>query len=409
MPRRATHRSDGDVVRFAVLSDVHAIGGHRHSDETYACRRTSSKVTRNPLAAIKQLIADHDLTAQAVLCPGDLTNRMETDGLKYAWEEVDEIARLLRADTVIATAGNHDVIRYEDLPSEADGTAWVAPLQSLDPVFPSRDRDQADEYFGEEFTIVEKEMWRVVALNSCARHDEEGEYSHGKIDEKTLTNMAAAIGADPKPINVLLCHHHPIEWNHLDRHDTSHMRGGEQLLRFLEQEHDAHWLFLHGHRHIPALGYAGETASQLVRFSAGSLGVYLEREGRRPARNQFYMLEFDISEIEELNLTNAGRFRAWNFNYNSGMTAADLDGDLPGQGGFGFRRSSEELADMCKETARSLGTNSVSWKQLCVADRRWLYVAPRDLQLLRRTLTTKHTAKIRPREGRQRIEAVSFR
>ncbi len=394
-------------IRFAVLSDVHAVSARTHKEESRARQQTESDPKRNPLAAVKRLIQDEGLRADAVLCPGDLTNRMEPAGLEYAWRQVDEIATLLGAQHVIATAGNHDVLRYEDLPANAEEMTWARDLQTLTPVFPSRETNQAAEYFGEDFTIIDETSWRVVALNSCARHDQRGQYAHGSVDDQTLDNMVTAVGTDQRPINILLCHHHPVVWTHLDRRDTSFMDGGEKLLRTLE-EHHSDWLFLHGHRHVPALGYAGETGSQTVRFSAGSLGVFLESEGRGHVRNQFYMLDFDVHQMQALGLTNAGRFRAWDFNYNSGMVEADPDEDLPGRGGFGFRRTSDELAALCERTATALGKRWVRWEELCEADARWLYVAPRDLQALRRTLSTKYRAKLTPREARHRITKVTL-
>ncbi|HEU5142263.1 MAG TPA: metallophosphoesterase [Solirubrobacterales bacterium] len=399
-------------VNFAVISDPHALGGDEHRHETAAWKQTSEDPTRNPFAAVRKLIdeskrADEPLTADAVLCPGDLAHRMSEAGLEYAWEELESIARLLGATQIIATAGNHDVIRKEDLPADAEAGAWVAPLRSLKPPFPTHFTEDCDAYFNDDFIIATDKRWRVVTLNSCAFHTEKDEHRHGKVDPGTVEHLRRRIADDRKDVNVLMCHHHPVEWTHLSQQDTSHMRGGDHLLRALEEVDPTGWLVLHGHRHTAALGYAGDSSSGPTRMSAGSLGISLPQEGRTDRRNQFYMLEFDLVEIAQLRLAGAGRFRAWDWNREAGMTPSSPTAALPGVGGFGFRRDAHTLARMCREHAESLGRRSVTMEELTRGDRRWAYVAPRDLLMLR-TVLERESSQVDPDDGGSHIERVSF-
>jgi predicted phosphodiesterase len=401
----------GSTVRFAIISDPHAVGDTTQRHDTYAYLRTATDPEANPFAAVRRLIersredGEEPLAADALLCPGDLTNRMDRRGLRYAWKELGEIAELLGTDRVVATAGNHDIAR---MPEGADDEAWVAALCELVPQFPCAEQDHRERYFTDDFMVVEGERWRVVTLNSCARHAEAGEARRGKIDQKTLWHLQQKIDRSRKEINILMCHHHPVEWTHLARKDTSYMDGGEQLLRELEADDPARWIVLHGHRHVPALGYSGETSSGPVRLSAGSLAVCLEEQGRGYATNQFYMLEFHLAEIARLDLVGAGRFRAWNWMPVQGMTVANQSSELPGRGGFGFRRDSHELARMCRERAAALSQRSVTWQELVEGDPRWSYVCPRDLSMMRRTLELQNVL-VEPRERGAEIESVSFR
>jgi 3',5'-cyclic AMP phosphodiesterase CpdA len=139
--------TEGSTVRFAIISDPHAVGDTTHRHDTYAYSRTATDPEANPFAAVRHLIersredGEEPLAADALLCPGDLTNRMDMCGLRYAWEELGEIARLLGTDRVVATAGNHDVVRFEHLPKGADDEAWVAALCGLMPQFPCAEQD----------------------------------------------------------------------------------------------------------------------------------------------------------------------------------------------------------------------------------------------------------------------------
>lgn len=401
-------------LRFAIISDPHAVTGSAHRHDTYARSETAEHPALNPFAAVRQLIQDSHqagdqeaLRADVLLCPGDLANRMNAGGLAYAWKELQTIAGLLGARRILATAGNHDVMRQENLPADADDYAWVAALRSLKPVFPSADDDESERYFVDDFMVAESELWRVIALNSCANYSEPHQAWHGKIEEKTLQHLRHEIDRSRKSVNILMCHHHPVQWTHMTSDDTSHMQGGDRLLRALEKDDPARWIVLHGHRHVPAIGYAGETSSGPVRLSAGSLGVCLQQEGRGNVANQFYMLEFDLAEIAKLGLVGAGRFRTWEWEWERGMIPAEQSSELPGTGGFGFRRHARELAHMCRERARELSQRSVTWQELLQGDPRWAYVAPGDLCMLRRALELDDVL-VEPVAAGANIERISF-
>lgn len=399
-------------LRFAVLSDPHAVSGSTYRHETWAQEKTRHDPRRNPFAAIKEMIRKSEvdgelLRADALLCPGDLTNRVDAKGLEYAWEELLEIGSMLGVERTIATTGNHDVIRGEDLPEDADDDAWVAALLALKPVYPTEDSAESEVYFADDYTVVTADRWRVVAVNSCARHATKNEFRHGKIDEKTLQELEAVIPGDRKDVNILLCHHHPVPWAHMAADDTGHMRGGDKLLSLLETRDPSRWVFLHGHRHVPALGYTGQSSSGAVRFSAGSLARSLTQEERSHVRNQFYVLEFDTEELAALELTMGGRFRSWDWNYSVGMQPANEGYGLPPEGGFGFRRDAHDLAARAKQRADDLGQRSVTWPELEGGDRRWRYVAPTDRETLRTALEAGQ-ANVEPADGGSVIKKVGF-
>jgi hypothetical protein len=396
-------------ISIAVASDIHASAALTHKDQTYATTAARDSSQFNALAALRDLVErDDTVRADYLLCPGDLTNRIDVPGMRYAWESLTEIAELLAARRVIATTGNHDVIRGEDLPADADERAWVQALRELDPPFPDPGGDGSDMFFAVDFTVIREPLVQVVVLNSCARHGAKGEYTHGSISDKTRYDIEAILGDTSRPLNIVLCHHHPIRWRHLAPNDTSEMTGGDQLLAMLEGRPDAsEWLVLHGHRHVPALGYHGESTSGPVRFSAGSLAVNLHAEARGHARNQFYIFDFDLDELDRLELQGGGRFRAWDFNFGVGMAPASDGSDLPSHGGFGFRRTRHELAKLAYG-ARPDGLRKVTWAQLVAAEPGWEYVAPSDIRQLRRLLLAKGHSVTPDDLNAPTIQSISF-
>ena len=400
-------------MRFAVISDPHAVVGPEHRHDTYARKETAEEPALNPFAALRKMIEDshkgdgEPLRADALLCPGDLANKMCVKGLAYAWKEIVEIGKLLAVERIVATAGNHDVLRHEDMEEGMSSEEWIAALRGLTPRFPSCEADESDHYFRDDFMVAEGERWRVIALNSCATYAEANQSRFGKIEQKTLQHLGLKVAKERKDINVLMCHHHPLQWSHLRFEDTSYMRGGDRLIQSLEHDDPGRWIVLHGHRHVPAIGYSGDSISGPVRISAGSLAVCLPKEARADIRNQFYMLEFDLQETERLELVGAGHVRAWDWALEGGIIPAEQSAELPGRGGFGFRRDAHALVRMCRERASALGARSVTWQELLDGDERWAYVAPRDLRMLRRALEL-DGALVEPPSGEAHIERVSF-
>lgn len=383
------------MVRMAVISDVHAVSKINQREISYARKFKRGDGRYNALDAAKELFSSPDLEADVLLCPGDLadsTGGNDPEGMAYAWGELQALAQKLGGATLIATAGNHDIVRWMADPADEKDGGKNTPLdfdvsiqlKDLDPPFPTTDAEAADVYFVDDFLVVTSEHWRVVSLNSCAEANVDP--MRGSVRSSTIENIAAVLEQDDAPpVNVFMCHHHPVEWTHLAPRDTSHMQLGEQLLRMLDQRDTSRWVFVHGHRHQPTVGYAGESTSGPVRFSAGSISCVPWMD-TGPVRNQLYMLEFDIDELEALSLPGAGRFISWDWRYQRGMRPAAAKSGLPHQGGFGFRRDGFELAATCVELGGAAGTPLLHWDDLIAADARWKYVAPLDLHAMQREL-----------------------
>ena len=369
-----------------VVSDLHAVSEPGRQHDSGVRKFDTGDPASNALDAVRATVTHNDLNADVLLCPGDLVDA-NADGpdipaLGWAWQQLVEIADLLGAK-LIATAGNHDIKRADHAQPAPPDYEPSAYLKTLGPPFPARDDRTAGEYFERDFAIVDGPRWRVVSLNTCAEHGIDHE--RGSVRVETIDALQRALDDLPAaPVNILLCHHHPVQWTHLNRSDRDHMRLGEHLLRMLDTRARGRWLVVHGHRHIPTIGYVGESSSGPVRFSAGSVGCALLPDIGTAARNQFYMLTFDVDELVELDLVGAGRFQAWDWLPTVGprpATQPQLSG-LPHHGGFGFRRDGHELASLCRRLANERMTDRLRWSELVDRHPRWRYVAPVDLSAM---------------------------
>ncbi|HEX6572963.1 MAG TPA: metallophosphoesterase [Steroidobacteraceae bacterium] len=362
-----------------VVSDPHAISNPERYHASSARNFGSGDPHEDAFVAVADVVRKDALKAEVLLCPGDLADGNDqgpdVPGMTWAWDRLQDLGAALGA-RVVATAGNHDI--YRAPPGQTGEPARF--LRDLRPPFPTADADESEAYFADDFVVVRERDWQVVTLNTCAEHDIDHE--RGSVRYETVERIASVIQGSGTAVNVLQCHHHPVQWTHLNRSDRDHMRLGERLLNMLDLHDAGRWIIVHGHRHIPAVGYVGESTSGPVRFSAGSVSCALLPDIGIAARNQFYMLEFDIRDIASLDLPGGGRFVAWDWIPTLGVRKPTTRWALPHRGGFGYRRTGHELARRCQEIADHTGHGWLAWSQLIAAEPRMAYVAPVDLRAM---------------------------
>jgi 3',5'-cyclic AMP phosphodiesterase CpdA len=364
---------------MAVLSDPHARPGKSKTTlETTWVQTEDDDPGNNPLAALAKLIDESDsLSADVLLCPGDLCDQAEWGALEYVWERLADLASRLGAEVVIATAGNHDI--------DSQGRhkpAWIAEgLRELDPPFPMGEAAAAANYWDERVSIVKGDAWRVVTLNSTLMRelDEAArEHDHGEISKDTLELLKSQLQGPCETVNVLMCHHHPLPSTNLNPSDRSQMDKGDQLVRLLD-DLDGPWFVVHGHKHEPDLEYLGGTANAPVRLASGSVGAMLRGKYGTHVRNQFHVVEFPVDRCEEIHLMLGGYVRSWTWRGMTGWEPA-LEGDgLPAVAGFGHKRDGRSLAREIFSRAQQNHLSSIERPALLVQEPKLEFMLPKDL------------------------------
>jgi predicted phosphodiesterase len=220
-------------------------------------------------------------------------------------------------------------------------------------------------------------------LNSCAYHGgEEVEKDRGAVPPSTVERLAKEIASlEPKCVSVLLCHHHPHQHQELGLGAEDVMRNGQVLLDMLGEDAAARWIVVHGHKHHPKVSYASGGATSPVVFSAGSLSANLYLELQTEARNQFYILEFDVEAVLRSGLV--GIVRAWNWFAGAGWKIARGEGGIASGSGFGCRLDPRMVAKMISETAT---TSPIKWSRLAESLTDLSYVLPSDLDKINKSL-----------------------
>ena len=383
-----------DSLSVAVISDIHAYQGLTPDQAPSHCCVTENDATKNPLVSLRDFISAEKLTANLLMCPGDLGDKAHPVAIQHVWRELHCIRDLLKATMLIPTAGNHDVdSRHVYNHFDAKGL-----LQSLEPSFPFADERLNDQYWSRHFVILRGPTYRILVLNSSAFHGEgridttsKHEYEQGRISEYTLNRIRKELQSGQRvPINICLCHHHLHPHSELRLGESDLMMGGQALLQLLENS--GRWLVIHGHKHHPKLQNAAGSASSPIVFAAGSLAAVFHGELQTAARNQFYVLEFPNKHYDQFGFV--GRFRSWDWLSGHGWIPAKSN--LPANGGFGWRG---DLGKLSREIAGEVRRRAIQWPDLVSKIKSLAYLSPVDLEQLVKLLRDDRNLIVQPEDA----------
>jgi len=384
------------IVRIAVLSDLHAFTSEagKGPPSFYDVAMVSANPLLHPISALRELIRRENLTADMVLCAGDMSDKAGPSGVIQAWKDLHDISAQLKAPFVTSTCGNHDLdSRYQASNHDAKGV-----LMNLIPPFPVANDAKRNQFWAKNYLIEEGNNYRIVVLNSCAFHgsgkDPQKELEHGRISPNTIEWLKQDLqNQTPKSVNILLCHHHPKLHPEIDYEDYEVMVGGEQLLYLLGNAAFGSWIVIHGHKHHPKIEYAAGGGNAPLVFSAGSLAAHLYPElATRGIKNQFYLINVHLDQIANLGL--AGTVLAWDWYSGTGWRPSDgtySEHGIPRASGFGARPVTVSLA---REVSNVVSGKVTAWQDLVNAIPALPYLLPRDIFELCRELRNNHSLRV---------------
>lgn len=97
------------MIKVAIASDIHAFGASTEGTGFVSAKSDQQQPHRNALLSLIEFVKKSKLRADYLLCPGDLGEKADVEGIAYAWRSLDELAKALGGAQLIATTGNHDV------------------------------------------------------------------------------------------------------------------------------------------------------------------------------------------------------------------------------------------------------------------------------------------------------------
>lgn len=384
-------------LKIAFVTDIHAHSADPDDPKRPSYISTSSpknNPAQNPLAGLQHLIREQKLSADLLICGGDIGDKADPQAQVFIWSELVSLKDSLEAEHLLAATGNHDVdSRFCSSAFDPKGT-----LQSLVPAYPGLTEDLCDRYWSRNFIVLCGEDYRILLLNSAAYHgfgnDKEKEFEQGRVSRSTVDRIKAELeSTENKPINIMVCHHHPLRNDDIPVGDYSEMHGGDLLINLLGCGDFGDWVVLHGHKHYPRIWYSG-SASMPVIFSGGSLSARLYSDLATRVRNQFYIVEFPIEDISSSRSGVLGTVSAWDWSFGNGWQHAKRDSGIPHRAGFGCRLHPDTIAH---DIATHLGASPspvLQWKEIEEAIPHVKFVPPKELSITINKLKSNHSVHV---------------
>ena len=386
--------------KIAVISDLHveALDAPEGKD-SWLTTSTPDDPYVNPFTALDDLIEEENLSADILLNLGDMTTKASPSAQQYAWKKTEELAKKLKANSFVGTAGNHDV----DSRCANSDYDVIGGLQALKPEFPGLDRSYVDQYWSRNYVIHTMDNVRIVNINSCAFHgycsendgkpasiEKLAEYRRGRISEHTLNRLKEDLESkDEYEINIAFFHHHPkLIDSYRDKHDYSQMIGGNELIKVLSESNGSNWLIIHGHKHWPSLNYHHSSSGIQVILSAGSLSS--KRLHKENMANQFYIIEIESDALSTYNLPIAGTIHTWNWMTKEKWKASAYEEKIPYGAGFGDSTAPKVVAREIEQFISKDGKPYYTWGYLKNQIPSLKYMLPDNIKTTIDILESKH-------------------
>lgn len=377
-------------IKLLVLSDLHVVSKSSEHPRHYAAVDTDGQSGKNALSDLVSLIKSQKITADYILCCGDISNQNDPLALSYAWGKLHQIRAAARAKKVLTTAGNHDI----DSRKKTTEFDPQKAIKELSPLVPHGHKSAFQAYWSEHFAIHEHSDFIFVSLNTCAYHGAgEAEFQRGRIASSTIGSLTSncTSGKHANKAKIVLLHHHPVPFHVPTKSelqaDNEGVIGGELLIKEAGKNVGSEWLFIHGHRHFPNIMYSYGGNSSPTIFSCGSFASRLYDDISSIATNQFYILTLNSPVKSHVH----GRYEAWSYSLLSGWSLYGRRG-IPSVGGFGFRGDMYDVAMACR---RMLGRKKhVSWSTIVKEHPQFNYIIPDDIDLLSHLLRREFSVSI---------------
>lgn len=378
-------------LRIAIATDLHYLQDESGGIYPQVCI-DGSKIDpmRELLKFLDSPSCPITVSADILLCPGDITTRACISSFRKGWEDLKTLRNTLGATHLIAATGNHEVSSRgsdgQGQPGNAESA--IKPFEHLisaedyPAIFPSK--NQKWVYWGRGFEIVSGEDWVVVIVNSCHYHNslQPNEYERGRIGDAALGELEVTLKEVSSlfKYKIVMLHHPPTSHEELDVElGRIAMYNGDLLVQSIENTGED-WLVIHGHKHLARLIQAGGTEYAPIILGAASFGAMMSGDLASKTRNQFYILELICGSGERLK----GKFESLCWDGREWHLTNKITHGLPHGCGFDLENSfkSKKVAQAIRDFIQSGGQAFVTWPELKSNLSELSYIMPKDIKNL---------------------------
>jgi metallophosphoesterase superfamily enzyme len=150
------------LIRIAVMSDLHCRLSTDPNDSFLVVGELRIPVDRHPVSSLIALIEEQKIEVDALLVPGDLSNKARKEGLSQGWDFALEIGHALKSKVVVPTIGNHDIESRRTEENQHRNPTYFA--RNLRPGFPFPDQDACSQFFAEGFCVIDLNAFSQLVL-----------------------------------------------------------------------------------------------------------------------------------------------------------------------------------------------------------------------------------------------------
>jgi len=330
-----------NILRCLILSDLHAIEGGKHEDDSYLSYSDGKCEYSDEFLKYVQSL---NKEISVLICPGDIGNKADEESFSMGLSFLHEVKTSLKIKNILMIPGNHD---YNSMDEDAlDPKSYI---QFVEPSFPTSMHDSNTHFWAWHWSHIKNDEFNAIILDTSAYHGfNKHEFEHGRVLHKTSDKIIEYINSDEYPereLNFLICHHNPYRIEVIQNEvDNEIIDGGEYLLNNIANCLKGTWMVIHGHRHLPHIAYSNSgTSEPVVVFSAGTMSAKLPIKYSDYAQNQFYIFEIDISKSKKRGIP-VGVYEAYEYAPISGWIPSTAE-RFPYKGGFGSNMTPHELSE----------------------------------------------------------------
>ena len=360
-------------MKVAIISDLHckhrSTEGPVQSTLLYSDDIDGSPLN-NPIKALKKLLLDEEIKCDIVLCPGDIADKADPQGLATGWTYLEQVQKATKSELLVATVGNHDV--NVKCPDGEDPNKTLKNLDTNYPV-PYENKIQS-QYWEKDYCLVKHKRTLILVFNSCHSHrsSSSSRISNINIDQLAcIETELTSVNHEDFDYRIALCHHHPINHGNLSNPDSDLISNGDDLVKLLEKFHFQ--IVIHGHKHEPKLSYK----DSLPIFCAGSLSS-TQNVYDLKIDNTFHILELFPNMA-------VGKLETWVLIPRKGWIKKPGT-YFPCYTGFGYRSSIQELADKCVKWLNDKGENLEYFSTLKLEFPELDFLTPNDQDLFNKAI-----------------------
>jgi hypothetical protein len=153
------------------------------------------------------------------------------------------------------------------------------------------------------------------------------------------------------------------------------MQGGDRLIEALKMT-GRQWLVIHGHNHVPLLGYADASTLSPVILSSASVAAKTYKVRGRHARNQIHHVRIDLDDNYTKDYRIYGEVTSWTWADELGWAKAESASGMPYHAGFGYKPDMDEIRAWILEEANSAPSHLVRWHELISRKPRLRFLVP---------------------------------